>query len=67
MSLQAISIIECDLNVDFATPIGYEPPTKQSAPVEEEEPAPIIVDSAFTPFAGKYCFYFLTVHIPSQS
>ena len=49
---QAISIIECDLNVDFATPIGYEAPTKQAAPAEEEEPAPLIVDSAFTPFAG---------------
>lgn len=49
----AISIIECDLNVDFATPIGYEPPTKQRAPVEEDEPAPLVVDSAFSAFAGQ--------------
>jgi len=49
----AISIIECDLNVDFATPIGYVPPTRQAAPVEEDEPAPLVVDSDFTAFAGQ--------------
>ena len=52
--IQAISIIECDLNVDFAPPVGYVPPERQPAPEEVMEEAPMIVDEdAFTAFKGR--------------
>ncbi|ESO01896.1 hypothetical protein HELRODRAFT_188513 [Helobdella robusta] len=33
----AVSIIECDMNVDFAPPVGYEEPTKSSASHNDDE------------------------------
>lgn len=33
----AVSIIECDMNVDFAAPVGYEEPEGVSKVAEEEE------------------------------
>jgi len=48
----AISIIECDLNVDFAPPVGYKEPQTQR-PEDVEEVAPTVVESeAFTAFGG---------------
>lgn len=35
---KAISVIECDMNVDFAAPVGYQEPRRQVAkPMEEED------------------------------
>lgn len=35
---EAVSVIECDLNVDFAPPVGYkEPEPSRSMPADEEE------------------------------
>lgn len=34
----AVSIIECDMNVDFEAPPGYEEPRVAPVPMEEEEP-----------------------------
>jgi len=37
----AVSIIECDMNVDFESPVGYKEPTKEDyapQPMEEDEP-----------------------------
>merc|ERR1719348_2566429 len=33
----AVSIIECDMNVDFEAPPGYEEPRVAPVPMEEEE------------------------------
>ncbi|KAL4148696.1 hypothetical protein QTP88_002867 [Uroleucon formosanum] len=32
----AVSIIECDMNVDFAAPVGYQEPNHEKKPAEEE-------------------------------
>jgi len=49
----AVSIIECDMNVEFAAPVGYQEPERVSrvepAPAEEHEmPEP----TGFVPFQG---------------
>jgi len=55
----AVSIIECDMNVDFEAPPGYEEPTytRAAQPMEEEEPELDISqmlpeDQGFLAFAG---------------
>lgn len=56
----AVSVIECDLNVDFAPPVGYkepEMPTKISAADEEDEEPMDMSDlmpepKGLVPFAG---------------
>ncbi|CAH1801419.1 unnamed protein product [Owenia fusiformis] len=45
---KAVSIIECDMNVDFAPPVGYEEPTRNAPTAktheEEEEPGVDMTD-----------------------
>jgi len=54
----AVTIIECDMNVDFEAPPGYQEPTiKKPEPMEEEEPELDISQmlpepSGFMAFAG---------------
>jgi len=54
----AVSIIECDMNVDFEAPPGYEEPTvSRPQPMEEDEPELDISqmlpeDTGFIAFAG---------------
>merc|ERR1719461_944865 len=53
----AVSIIECDMNVDFEAPPGYEEPRVAPVPMEEEEPELDISQmlpeqSGFIAFAG---------------
>ena len=53
----AVSIIECDMNVDFEAPPGYEEPRVFPTPMEEEEPELDISQmlpetSGFIAFAG---------------
>lgn len=56
---KAVSIIECDMNVDFAPPVGYvEPDTKMQT--QDETPPPAIKeldipipDGSFVAFRGK--------------
>merc|ERR1719471_982720 len=44
----AVSIIECDMNVDFEAPPGYEEPRVAPVPMEEEE-----TEDSFKAFEGK--------------
>jgi len=53
----AVSIIECDMNVEFEAPPGYEEPTVKPQPMEEDEPELDISqmlpeDTGFIAFAG---------------
>ncbi|XP_014674542.1 PREDICTED: ubiquitin fusion degradation protein 1 homolog [Priapulus caudatus] len=53
---KAVSIIECDMNVEFAAPIGYQEPRshRQQPGQEEETPMDDIVEAdGFVPFAGE--------------
>lgn len=55
---QAVSIIECDMNVDFAPPIGYKEPEAQRTHEHQEEKMEETVvepdiDNAFKIFQGK--------------
>ncbi|KAL3315232.1 Ubiquitin recognition factor in ER-associated degradation protein 1 [Cichlidogyrus casuarinus] len=55
---RAVTIIECDMSVDFAPPVGYEEPTyakPDQKPKETEEDEVHIPeqDKHFVPFAGK--------------
>jgi len=46
---RAVSIIECDMNVEFATPIGYKEPERQyRKPPPEDEPMADNSDSSST-------------------
>ncbi|CAH1394734.1 unnamed protein product [Nezara viridula] len=45
----AVSIIECDMNVDFAPPVGYVEPQVEKPPEPEEEE---MVTDVFVPFSG---------------
>jgi len=54
---RAVSIIECDMNVDFAPAVGYQEPTRPT-PVDDEEPMAVdmtdYVDaSKFIAFSGQ--------------
>jgi len=55
---KAVSIIECDMNVEFAPPVGYKEP-EPKYPVEEEPEAPLMKESdlmitdQFIAFVGK--------------
>jgi len=53
----AVSIIECDMNVEFEAPPGYVEPTVKPQPMEEDEPELDISqmlpeDTGFIAFAG---------------
>jgi len=49
----AVTIIECDVNIDFDAADGYVEPTKRKESKEEKaEEAPKQLDNAFKPFAG---------------
>eukprot|EP00058_Branchiostoma_floridae_P011100 XP_002596588.1 hypothetical protein BRAFLDRAFT_122069 [Branchiostoma floridae] len=58
---QAVSIIECDMNVEFAAPVGYQEPvykkkeeTEQEMAVDEADFAPEgFLDDEFQPFTGE--------------
>lgn len=55
---KAVSIIECDMRVDFAPPVGYKEPGRVVKPTEQMESADIETDTAddeqiFRPFAGE--------------
>jgi len=53
---KAVSIIECDMNVDFAPPVGYQEPTR-TTPLDEEPMAVDMTDyvdaSKFRAFSGQ--------------
>jgi len=54
----AVTIIECDMNVDFAPPVGYQEPSKPTPTDNDEEPMAVdatdYVDaSKFRPFCGQ--------------
>ncbi|KAL5236952.1 hypothetical protein ACI65C_004362 [Semiaphis heraclei] len=52
----AVSIIECDMNVEFAAPVGYEEPTQIKKPTAEEmmiDPADLMPEpTGFFAFKG---------------
>jgi len=49
----AVSIIECDMDVEFASPIGYQEPPRPVVKKEEEEVAePLYETTDFVPFRG---------------
>jgi len=51
----AVSIIECDMDVEFAPPIGYkepERPQKKKVPVDEEMEEVAFETTDFVPFRG---------------
>jgi len=53
---KAVSIIECDMNVDFAPPVGYQEPQKNK-PIEDEpmavDASEYLNDSRFRVFGGQ--------------
>ncbi|BES99240.1 Ubiquitin fusion degradaton protein [Nesidiocoris tenuis] len=50
----AVSIIECDMNVDFAQPIGYVEPSRQKADDDElEEEEEVAETNGFVAFCGE--------------
>lgn len=49
----AVSIIECDMNVDFAPPIGYVEPTPESRKEESAKSTPTVVKSRGFRLDGK--------------
>lgn len=51
----AVSIIECDMNVEFAAPVGYQEPQRQPKPEDltEDEPMHHIDTQNFFPFSGE--------------
>lgn len=62
----AVSIIECDMNVEFAAPLGYQEPTKNGSSSIEDDQSPFESDASlaasddgrdigdnFIPFLGK--------------
>lgn len=52
----AVSIIECDMNVEFAAPVGYQEPTQEKKPSTEEmmvDPADLMPEpTGFIAFKG---------------
>ncbi|XP_054714580.1 ubiquitin recognition factor in ER-associated degradation protein 1-like [Uloborus diversus] len=50
---KAVSIIECDMNVDFAPPVGYKEP-EPKAPVEDEPANPVPAESELLPSNGSF-------------
>ncbi|CAG5124694.1 unnamed protein product [Candidula unifasciata] len=55
---KAVSIIECDMRVDFAPPVGYKEPGRITKPAEQMESANTETDEPddeliFRPFAGE--------------
>ena len=55
----AVSIIECDMNVEFAAPVGYSEPQRPPPKETEEEmdtfdPSQFVPEATgFVPFAGQ--------------
>lgn len=54
----AVSIIECDMNVDFAAPVGYKEPERRKQRTEEDDSTPVdmseyIETSEFRAFSGQ--------------
>ena len=55
----AVSIIECDMNVEFAAPVGYTEPQRPPPKQEQEEmdtfdPSQFVPEvTGFVPFAGQ--------------
>ncbi|XP_005107178.1 ubiquitin recognition factor in ER-associated degradation protein 1 [Aplysia californica] len=55
---KAVSIIECDMRVDFAPPVGYKEPERQIRPMDhldgqEPEEDSMEIPQSFVPFAGQ--------------
>eukprot|EP00095_Tigriopus_kingsejongensis_P008870 maker-scaffold15_size728074-snap-gene-5.20 protein:Tk08870 transcript:maker-scaffold15_size728074-snap-gene-5.20-mRNA-1 annotation:"ubiquitin fusion degradation protein 1 homolog" len=51
----AVSVIECDLNVDFAPPVGYQEPTR-SKPVQKDDEEPMDVTDLLPEPKGFHAF-----------
>lgn len=54
----AVSIIECDMSVDFAAPVGYQEPERQYRKMEQTDGAdaeeePMDIPESFMAFAGQ--------------
>ncbi|KAJ8954650.1 hypothetical protein NQ314_007050 [Rhamnusium bicolor] len=66
----AISIIECDMNVEFAAPVGYKEPEKQRREEEEMavDPSELMPEpSGFVAFAVLVTVWMVkSVKIPPQ-
>nr|QBH74161.1 ubiquitin fusion degradaton protein [Carausius morosus] len=48
----AVSIIECDMNVEFAPPVGYKEPEPVTKKEEEPDPSEYLEPEGFVPFKG---------------
>lgn len=53
---RAVSIIECDMNVEFAPPVGYIEP--EPRPAKEEKPAPAVMKDSDLTFVDGHFFAF---------
>lgn len=70
---QAVSIIECDMNVEFAAPVGYTEPQRIKPPSSDDElsteetnePAP--VPQGFRAFSGEGVRYSFILNVTRQS
>jgi ubiquitin fusion degradation protein 1 len=45
----AVSIIECDMNVDFAPPVGYKEPQREESKKAPEPVGEVVTDGAAVP------------------
>lgn len=52
---KAVSIIECDMQVEFAAPVGYQEPQRHppKSEKEEEKPEPVHVDRGKMAFSSE--------------
>lgn len=50
----AVSIIECDMNVEFEAPVGYQEPKRPTPAHQYDDVEPMVehYDDSFVPFAG---------------
>ncbi|XP_059078973.1 ubiquitin recognition factor in ER-associated degradation protein 1-like isoform X2 [Tigriopus californicus] len=54
---EAVSVIECDLNVDFAPPVGYQEPTRpQARTQDDDDDEPMDVTDLIPEPQGFYAF-----------
>jgi len=48
----AVSIIECDMNVEFEAPVGYKEPQKEPKIQETDQTIDTIMEEVYDPFKG---------------
>ena len=63
----AVSIIECDMDVDFAPPPGYQEPTYKKSEASKPISAPVVSNWKLEFSIFKFAFFFLVYRKITQS